>query len=121
MTGCTGPAPRRAPSTSGSWKAPSGRVTGWSRKSCTVLTSLGDRMSSTSPIAPLAVREQLMTEPDLGAGNFLDHAVALNPNRAVPFAYSHSTDHRGAVVLLGHSLLDLVRSEEHTSELQSRE
>lgn len=65
-------------------------------------------MSSTSPIAPLAVREQLMTEPDLGAGNFLDHAVALNPNRAVPFAYSHSTDHRGAVVLLGHSLLDLV-------------
>src|SRR2546421_801958 len=108
MTGCTGPAPRRAPSTSGSWKAPSGRVTGWSGKSYTVLTSLGDRMSSTSPIAPLAVREQLMTEPDLGAGNFLDYAVALNPNRAVPFAYSHSTDHRGAVVLLGHSLLDLV-------------
>lgn len=48
-----------------------------------------------------------MTEPTLGAGNFLDHAIAVNPNRAVPYAYSHHTDHRGAVVLRGHSLLDL--------------
>ncbi|MFE7562113.1 class I adenylate-forming enzyme family protein [Kitasatospora sp. NPDC057500] len=60
-----------------------------------------------SPIAPLAARERLMAEPGLGAGNFLDHAIAVNPNRAVPFAYSHHTDHRGAVVLRGHSLLDL--------------
>ncbi|MFE2726737.1 class I adenylate-forming enzyme family protein [Kitasatospora sp. NPDC059327] len=64
-------------------------------------------MSDRSPIAPLAARERLMTEPALGAGNFLDHAIAVNPNRAVPFAYSHHTDHRGAVVLRGHSLLDL--------------
>jgi acyl-coenzyme A synthetase/AMP-(fatty) acid ligase len=60
-------------------------------------------------IAPLAVRERLMTEPDLGAGNFLDYAVAHNPNRAVPFAFSHSLDHRDEVVLKGHSLEDLVR------------
>ncbi|MFE6867152.1 class I adenylate-forming enzyme family protein [Kitasatospora sp. NPDC057692] len=66
-------------------------------------------LSSTppTPIAPLAARERLMAEPGLGAGNFLDHALAVNPNRAVPFAYSHHTDHRGAVVLRGHSLLDL--------------
>ncbi|WP_198045514.1 class I adenylate-forming enzyme family protein [Kitasatospora mediocidica] len=48
-----------------------------------------------------------MTEPTLGAGNFLDQAIAANPQRAVPFVYSHHTDHRGAVVLRGHSLLDL--------------
>ncbi|KQV09821.1 MULTISPECIES: class I adenylate-forming enzyme family protein [unclassified Kitasatospora] len=64
-------------------------------------------MSDQSSIAPLAARQQLMTEPTLGAGNFLDHAIAVNPNRAVPFAYSHHIDHRGAVVLRGHSLLDL--------------
>ncbi|MER7701939.1 class I adenylate-forming enzyme family protein [Kitasatospora sp. NPDC097605] len=63
--------------------------------------------SAPSPIAPLAARERLMAEPGLGAGNFLDHAITVNPNRAVPFAYSHHTDHRGAVVLRGHSLLDL--------------
>jgi acyl-coenzyme A synthetase/AMP-(fatty) acid ligase len=62
---------------------------------------------SDSSIAPLAVRQQFMTEPDLGAGNFLDHAARMNPNRAVPFIYRHSTDHRGAVVLRGHSLADL--------------
>ena len=58
-------------------------------------------------IAPLAVREKFMTEPGLGAGNFLDHALAANPNRAVPFVFSHFTDHRGEVVLRGHSLVDL--------------
>ncbi|WP_412543473.1 class I adenylate-forming enzyme family protein [Longispora sp. K20-0274] len=58
-------------------------------------------------IAPLEARQRLMTEPELGAGNFLDHALAVNPNRAVPYAYSHSVDHRGQVVLRGHSLLDL--------------
>ncbi|GAA1266287.1 long-chain fatty acid--CoA ligase [Kitasatospora nipponensis] len=66
-------------------------------------------MSDLTSIAPLAARRQLMTEPTLGAGNFLDHALAVNPNRAVPFAFSHSTDHRGQVVLRGHSLLDLAR------------
>ncbi|MFI9330118.1 class I adenylate-forming enzyme family protein [Kitasatospora sp. NPDC052868] len=64
-------------------------------------------MSDQTSIAPLAAREQLMTEPALGAGNFLDQAIAVNPNRAVPFAFTHHTDHRGAVVLRGHSLLDL--------------
>lgn len=61
-----------------------------------------------SPIAPLEVRQQYMTEPDLGAGNFLDYAARCNPNAAVPFAYSHLTDHRGEVVLRGYSVLDLV-------------
>src|SRR5687767_1608763 len=61
----------------------------------------------TTSIAPLAVRQQFMTEPDLGAGNFLDYAIRFNPNNAVPMVYSHSTDHRGEVVLRGHSLLDL--------------
>ncbi|MFI8459911.1 class I adenylate-forming enzyme family protein [Kitasatospora sp. NPDC085464] len=65
-------------------------------------------MSDQSPIAPLAARERLMTEPDLGAGNFLDHAVAANPHRSVPLVFTHRTDHRGEVVLRGHSLLDLV-------------
>ncbi len=64
-------------------------------------------MSELSPVAPLAARERLMTEPALGAGNFLDHAIAANPNRAVPYLYRHSLDHRGAVLLRGHSLLDL--------------
>src|SRR6476660_5156617 len=48
-----------------------------------------------------------MTEPRLGAGNFLDFAVAMNPNRDVPMVYSHHTDHRGEVFLRGHSLTDL--------------
>ena len=60
-------------------------------------------------IAPLAVREAFMTDPDLGAGNFLDKAVAANPHRSVPFVFSHHLDHQGEVVLKGHSLEDLVR------------
>ncbi len=63
-------------------------------------------MSQTS-IAPLEVRERFMTEPGLGAGNFLDHALAANPNRDVPFVFSEHRDHRGEVVLRGHSLTDL--------------
>jgi acyl-coenzyme A synthetase/AMP-(fatty) acid ligase len=50
-----------------------------------------------------------MTDPDLGAGNFLDHAVAANPHRSVPFVFSHHLDHQGEVVLKGHSLEDLVK------------
>ncbi|GAA2357846.1 hypothetical protein Cme02nite_33700 [Catellatospora methionotrophica] len=65
-------------------------------------------MSDPTPIAPLAVRQQFMTEPRLGAGNFLDYAAAMNPHRDVPYAFTHHTDHRGAVVLRGHSLRDLV-------------
>jgi acyl-coenzyme A synthetase/AMP-(fatty) acid ligase len=49
-----------------------------------------------------------MTEPGLGAGNFLDYAVKYNPYRTVPFSYSHGLDHRGGVTLRGHSLVDLV-------------
>ncbi|MFF0574330.1 class I adenylate-forming enzyme family protein [Streptosporangium saharense] len=64
-------------------------------------------MSETTSIAPLEVRRRLMTEPGLGAGNFLDHALAANPNRDVPFVYSHHNDHLGRVVLRGHSLTDL--------------
>jgi acyl-coenzyme A synthetase/AMP-(fatty) acid ligase len=65
-------------------------------------------MSNTS-IAPLAVRQQFMLEPDLGAGNFLQYAFDANPNRDVPMTYSHATDHRGDVLLKGHSLADLIR------------
>ncbi|MBV6701220.1 class I adenylate-forming enzyme family protein [Kitasatospora aureofaciens] len=64
-------------------------------------------MNDHSSVVPLAARQQLMTEPALGAGNFLDHAIAANPNRAAPFVFTHRTDHRGEVVLRGHSLLDL--------------
>jgi acyl-coenzyme A synthetase/AMP-(fatty) acid ligase len=63
---------------------------------------------TTSSIAPPDVRERFMTEPDLGAGNFLEYAARHNPHNTVPFVYSHTTDHRGEVVLDGHSLLDLV-------------
>lgn len=61
----------------------------------------------TTSIAPLAVREQFMTEPELGAGNFLDYALRDNPNRDVPYAFRHSLDHRGEVVVRGYSLVDL--------------
>jgi acyl-coenzyme A synthetase/AMP-(fatty) acid ligase len=64
-------------------------------------------MSDNSSIAPMSARQQLMTEPELGAGNFLDYALKVNPNRAVPYTYSHRTDHRGQVALRGYSLLDL--------------
>ncbi|NUW33922.1 acyl--CoA ligase [Nonomuraea sp. SMC257] len=60
-------------------------------------------------IAPLPVRRRFMTEPGLGAGNFLDHALEGNPHRDVPFVHTHRLDHRGQVVLRGHSLVDLAR------------
>ncbi len=59
------------------------------------------------PIAPLSARQQLMIDPTLGAGSFLQHALAVNPHRAIPFAYTHHTEQRGGVGLRGHSLLDL--------------
>ncbi|MET9428347.1 MULTISPECIES: class I adenylate-forming enzyme family protein [unclassified Streptomyces] len=62
---------------------------------------------TTSPIAPLAVRREFMTDPTLGAGNFLQKALESNPNSDVPYAFTHSLDHRGEVVLRGHSLRDL--------------
>ena len=61
----------------------------------------------TTSIAPLSVRERFMTEPDLGAGNFLQYAVEHNPHRDAPFVYTHSFDHRGQVVLRSLSLVDL--------------
>ncbi|MFC7547906.1 class I adenylate-forming enzyme family protein [Plantactinospora sp. GCM10030261] len=64
----------------------------------------------TTSITPLAARRAFMTEPDLGAGNFLQYALDANPHRAVPFVFSHHTDHRGQVVLRGHSLNDLART-----------
>ncbi len=74
-----------------------------------LLTDAVTTTATTTSIAPLEVREGFMTDPDLGAGNFLDKAVAANPNRSVPYAFSHHLDHRGEVVLKGHSLEDLVR------------
>ena len=64
-------------------------------------------MSERTSIAPLQVRQQFMTDPTLGAGNFLQRAIDLNPNRDVPYAFSHRTTHAGEVELIGHSLLDL--------------
>jgi acyl-coenzyme A synthetase/AMP-(fatty) acid ligase len=64
-------------------------------------------MTESRSIAPLSARRKMMEEPTLGAGSFLDHALALNPNREEPFVYRHFTDQRGNVVLKGHSLVDL--------------
>lgn len=65
------------------------------------------QMISQGSVAPLSARRQMMEEPSLGAGSFLDHALALNPNREVPYVYRHSLNHRGEVVLKGYSLVDL--------------
>ncbi len=70
---------------------------------------LTEPTTAITSIAPLEVRERFASDPDLGAGNFLDKAYAANPHRSVPFAFSHHLDHRGEVVLKGHSLADLVR------------
>ncbi|MEV6107796.1 class I adenylate-forming enzyme family protein [Streptomyces sp. NPDC051940] len=73
-------------------------------------------MSERTSIAPLDVRERLMTEPELGAGNFLQYALETNPHRSVPFVFSHRTDHRGQVVLRGHSLEDLAALRDRYAE-----
>jgi acyl-coenzyme A synthetase/AMP-(fatty) acid ligase len=64
-------------------------------------------MTERPSIAPLQVRRQFMTDPTLGAGNFLQRAIELNPNNDVPYAFTHRTNHAGEVELIGHSLLDL--------------
>jgi acyl-coenzyme A synthetase/AMP-(fatty) acid ligase len=62
----------------------------------------------TNPVAPLAVRQQFMNEPGLGAGNFLQYAFDANPNRDIPYAFRHDLDHRGQVAVTGYSLADLI-------------
>jgi hypothetical protein len=64
-------------------------------------------MTESRSVAPLSARRKMMEDPALGAGSFLQHALALNPNREEPFVYRHFTDLRGNVVLKGHSLVDL--------------
>ncbi|MEV5950671.1 class I adenylate-forming enzyme family protein [Streptomyces sp. NPDC051993] len=64
-------------------------------------------MTDNSPIAPLPVREKFMTEPDLGAGNFLQYALRHNPNLDAPLVYDHRLDERGHVALRGYSLREL--------------
>lgn len=66
-------------------------------------------MNQPTPIAPLDVRRTFMTDPDLGAGNFLDAALAANPHRDEPYAFTHRLDHRGEVAIRGYSLTDLAR------------
>lgn len=61
-----------------------------------------------SPIVPFATRRQLMDEPSLGTGNFLDWAVRLNPNRSAPLIFKHHFGAAGDVILTGYSLDDLV-------------
>jgi acyl-coenzyme A synthetase/AMP-(fatty) acid ligase len=60
-----------------------------------------------SPVAPMEARRKFLTDPDLGAGNFLQYALAHNPHKDIPLVYSHRTDERGHVALRGHSLLEL--------------
>lgn len=62
---------------------------------------------SDSPLAPLSVRERFMTEPGLGAGNFLQYALDNNPHLDAPLVYDHHTDERGHVTLRGYSLREL--------------
>ncbi|HIV56656.1 MAG TPA: acyl--CoA ligase [Candidatus Stackebrandtia faecavium] len=64
-------------------------------------------MTDRSPLAPIEVRKRFMDEPLLGAGNFLDYALEGNPNRSVPYAFTHHVDHTGAVSMRGHSLEQL--------------
>jgi acyl-coenzyme A synthetase/AMP-(fatty) acid ligase len=65
------------------------------------------QMTEKSTIAPLSARKQMMDDPELGAGSFLDAALRLNPNREQPFLFRHFTDQRGTVVLKGYSLIDV--------------
>lgn len=69
-----------------------------------------------SPIAPLAVRQRFMTEPDLGAGNFLQYALDANPNNNVQYAFSHGLDHKGDVTVTGYSLADLAAIRERMAK-----
>ncbi|WP_063795865.1 class I adenylate-forming enzyme family protein [Peterkaempfera griseoplana] len=64
-------------------------------------------MSEASPIAPLSVRRKFLTDPDLGAGNFLQYALDHNPHLDLPLVYSHHNDQHGQVALRGHSLHQL--------------
>jgi acyl-coenzyme A synthetase/AMP-(fatty) acid ligase len=69
-----------------------------------------------SPIAPLDVRQKFMTEPDLGAGNFLQYALDANPNNTVPYAFRHGLDHKGDVAMTGYSLVDLAAIRERMAK-----
>jgi acyl-coenzyme A synthetase/AMP-(fatty) acid ligase len=60
-----------------------------------------------SPIAPLQVRKEFAVDPELGAGNFLQRALDGNPHRDVPYAFTHTADRRGGVVIRGYSLVGL--------------
>ena len=42
-------------------------------------------------IAPLSARRQLMEEPNLGAGSFLDYGLKFNPNKDEPFVLGEFT------------------------------
>lgn len=70
-------------------------------------------MSYASPIAPIEVRQQFMTDPRLGAGSFLTHALRANPFREQPFLYEHRFNAEHEVVLHGHSLVDLAARRDH--------
>ncbi|WP_433722729.1 class I adenylate-forming enzyme family protein [Nocardia sp. CA-129566] len=59
------------------------------------------------PIASRSARLAMLDEPGIGAGAFLQYALAHNPNAEVPFLYEHDLDHDGEVRLIGHSLRDL--------------
>ncbi|MEH2558044.1 acyl-coenzyme A synthetase/AMP-(fatty) acid ligase [Bradyrhizobium algeriense] len=68
----------------------------------------GPTTTEPTPIAPMAVRRRMIEERSLGAGNFLDWAVRLNPNHSVPLIFKHSFDAHGHVILTAYSLDDLV-------------
>lgn len=60
-----------------------------------------------SAILPMPERRAMVDEPGIGAGTFLRHALAHNPNPDVPFVYRQDVDEHGQVRLHGHSLNDL--------------
>lgn len=70
-------------------------------------------MTFDSPIAPLEVRQQFMTDPHLGAGSFLDAALRANPYRDQAYLYEHRLNADQQVVLHGYSLVDVAARRDH--------
>lgn len=64
-------------------------------------------MTKNTSIAPLSARRKMLDEPGLGAGTFLQHALAYNPNPSKRFLYRHHSNQHGQVELYGYSLHDL--------------
>jgi acyl-coenzyme A synthetase/AMP-(fatty) acid ligase len=64
-------------------------------------------MTANRSIAPLSARRKMLDEPGLGAGTFLQYALAYNPNPFNRFLYRDYRGQHGQVELYGYSLRDL--------------